>query len=255
MPLVAELTAPALFVAGASTSLHCALMCGAINAAQVRSHGPVPLRQALLLVHGGRVLGYALLGALAGALAGALGARLALWLPDALAGRALQGLAALTLVAAGAQQLKGDRLLIAKRDGLLIAGNPVRRCAAHSARSLSLFGLRSLSPFVCAFGPRARLLAQGLLWALMPCGILYTVVLLAALSASPLAGFGLLAAFGLGTVPLMGVSGGLLGLATRPRDAKGLRHAAGAALVTLGLAGLALAALSPDGLAELLCAR
>lgn len=229
MPLVAELTAPALFVAGASTSLHCALMCGAINAAQVRSQGAVPLRQALLLVHGGRVLGYALLGVLAGA----LGARLALWLPDALAGRALQGFAALTLVVAGAQHwFKGDGLLMAR---------------SRQHRGCTPFAVRSPSPL--------RLFAQGLLWALMPCGILYTVVLLAALSASPLAGFLLLAAFGLGTVPLMGVSGGLLGVATRPRDARGLRRGAGAALVTLGLAGLLLAALSPDGFAELLCAR
>jgi sulfite exporter TauE/SafE len=227
MPLVAELTAPALFVAGASTSLHCALMCGAINAAQVRSQGPVPLRQTLLLVHGGRVLGYALLGALAGA----LGARLALWLPDALAGRALQGVAALTLVVAGAQQWHGHRRH-ARPDG----------CGPRA-------------PVTHRLPPRARLFAQGLLWALMPCGILYTVVLLAALGADALAGLLLLAAFGLGTVPLMGVSGGLFGLATRPQDTTGLRHAAGAALVTLGLAGLVLAALSPDGLAELLCAR
>lgn len=227
MPLVAELTAPALFVAGASTSLHCALMCGAINAAQVRSHGAVPLRQALLLVHGGRVLGYALLGALAGA----LGARLALWLPDALSGRVLQGLAALALLAAGLQQVG---------DGLLIPGHGRGSCGMRP-------GIRSPSPI--------RLVGQGLLWALMPCGILYTVVLLAALSASPVAGFGLLAAFGLGTVPLMGVSGSLLGAVMRTRHTQGLRHAAGAALVTLGLAGLVLATLSPDGLAEMFCAR
>jgi sulfite exporter TauE/SafE len=226
MPLVAELTAPALFVAGATTSLHCALMCGAINAAQVRSQGPVPLRQALLLVHGGRVLGYALLGALAGA----VGARLAFWLPDALGGRALQALAALTLVVAGAQQWRSKK-----------GGGSVYPC--HQAGA------------TISLPPRPRLLAQGLLWALMPCGILYTVVLLAALSASPLAGLLLLAAFGLGTVPLMGVSGGLLGLATRPQGTRALRHAAGGALIALGLAGVALAVLSPDGLVEVLCAR
>lgn len=225
MPLVVELTAPALFVAGATTSLHCALMCGAINAAQVRSQGPVPLRQTLALVHGGRVLGYALLGALAGA----IGGRLALWLPGAPGTGAIQLLASLALIAAGVQQWRGQR------------------------RQVHADGCGPRVPVSHRLPPRGRLFAQGLLWALMPCGILYTVVLLAALTTSPLAGFMLLAAFGLGTVPLMGVSGGLFGMATRPQDTRGLRHAAGAVLIALGIAGAAFAAFSPDALAGLLC--
>jgi uncharacterized protein len=99
-----------------------------------------------------------------------------------------------------------------------------------------------------------RLMAQGVLWALMPCGILYTVVLLAALGASAVGGLVLLAAFGLGTVPLMGASGGLFGLATRPQRTQTLRRAAGAALVALGVAGIALALAQDDGLLALLCA-
>jgi uncharacterized protein len=236
MPAIAELTAPALFVAGATTSLHCALMCGAINAAQVQSHGPVPLARTLGLVHGGRVLGYALLGLVAGA----LGARLSLWLPETLGGRLLQGLAALALVAAGLQQWRGHRLAKPLKGDRLLWN--------HSA-----CGQRSLSPLK-RWPPGARLFAQGLLWALMPCGILYTVVLLAALTASPVTGFFLLAAFGLGTVPLMGVSGGVFGLATRPQRTQGLRRGAGAALVTLGVAGVALALAADGGLIAVLCA-
>lgn len=249
MPAIAELTAPALFVAGATTSLHCALMCGAINAAQVQSHGPVPVPTALGLVHAGRVLGYALLGLVAGA----LGARLSLWLPDALAGRLLQGLAALALIAAGLQQWRPSRdgLLTRLGDGLLRSQTRHLRCGARIVvRSPSPNGLKSPSPNGL---PRARLFAQGLLWALMPCGILYTVVLLAALTASPVTGFFLLAAFGLGTVPLMGVSGGLFGLAARPQRTQGLRRAAGAALVTLGVAGIALAVAQDGTLLALLC--
>lgn len=226
--LPVELTAPALFVAGATTSLHCALMCGAINAAQARSHGPLPLRDALLLVHGGRVLGYALLGALAGA----LGARLSLWLPATETGLALQVLAALALVAAGIQQLRG------LRHRAHVAG-----CQPH---------LRRLG----GVPPRARLFAQGLAWALMPCGILYTILLLAALTTSPLSGFALLAAFGMGTVPLMGVSGGLFGLATRPQDTRALRYGAGAALILIGVGvgAAAAAGLQGDLVTAWLCA-
>lgn len=227
--LPVELTAPALFVAGATTSLHCALMCGAINAAQARSHGPVPLREALLLVHGGRVLGYALLGALAGA----LGARLALWLPSTQSGTALQLLAALALVAAGVQQLRGRR------------HRPQAGCGPRES---------SWRRGVTALPPYGRLFGQGLLWALMPCGILYTIVLLAALTASPLSGFALLAAFGLGTVPLMGVSGGLFGLATRPQDTRALRYGAGAALIALGAGVAAAAGLGADFVTGWLCA-
>lgn len=224
--LAIELTAPALFVAGATTSLHCALMCGAINAAQVRSQGPVPLRQTLALVHGGRVLGYALLGVVAGA----LGGQLALRLPDTFAGQGLQALASLALVVAGAQQLRAHRH----------RPHP-GGCAQRNALG--------------ALGPaRARLFGQGLLWALMPCGILYTVLLLAALTASPVTGFVLLAAFGLGTVPLMGVSGGLFGLATRPQDTRLLRRTVATVLIVLGLAGFAASLLQPDWLQHMFCA-
>lgn len=227
MPLAIELTVPALFVAGATTSLHCALMCGAINAAQVRSQGPVPLSETLALVHGGRVLGYAVLGALAGA----LGGRLALWLPETFAGQWLQALASLALVAAGLQQLR-----------------------AHRHRPSHLAGCTRRNALGTRGPVRARLFGQGLLWALMPCGILYTVLLLAALTTHALTGFVLLLAFGLGTVPLMGVSGGLFGLATRPQDTRVLRHAAAAVLITLGLAGTAAALLQPDWLRHVLCA-
>lgn len=226
---VAELTAPALFVAGATTSLHCALMCGAVNAAQARSRGSVPLRQALGLVHGGRVLGYTLLGALAGA----LGGHLALWLPAAPTG-SLQLLAALALIAAGVHQF-----------GVRVASPVVAKpcCVPSGNATLTRISLP----------PRGRLFGQGVLWALMPCGILYTVVLLAGLTTDALSGAVLLAAFGLGTVPLMGASGGLLGLATRPRAARGLRQGAGALLMALGVAGAVLAGFSHDALAALLC--
>lgn len=240
LPLVVELTAPALFVAGATTSLHCALMCGAINAAQVRSQGPVPLRQTLLLVHGGRVLGYALLGLLAGA----IGARLAFLLPDTLGGGVIQLLASLTLVVAGLQQWRGT---IGGEIGVRVGfrGHATGGCARHGKPTLTPIS----SPFFLS--PRGRLFAQGLLWALMPCGILYTALLLAALTASPPAGFGLLAAFGLGTVPLMGVSGGLFGLATRPQDSRGLRRAAAVVLIALGVSAAYASVVQPaflDGL-------
>src|SRR5262249_13941665 len=158
--LPVALTAPALFLAGATTSLHCALMCGAINAAQARATGPLSLGRTLSLVHAGRVIGYALLGALAGG----FGARLALWLPPTEARRGLQLRPALALVAAGAQQLHGQRH------------------RAHAACCRVETGASRLPP-------QLRALARGLAWSLMPCGILYTVLLLAALTASAASGF------------------------------------------------------------------
>jgi hypothetical protein len=52
----------------------------------------------------------------------------------------------------------------------------------------------------------------------------------------------------------MGVSGGVFGLATRPQRTQGLRRGAGAALVTLGVAGVALALAADGGLIAVLCA-
>lgn len=216
--LAAQLTAPALFIAGLGASLHCSLMCGAIQAAQLGARGAIPLRTALLLVHAGRVLGYTTLGAVAGGAGAALLARL----PPAWLGQTLQLLAALLLMVAGLLQLRS----VARP-----AGRPC--CTAPSER----FG---------RLPPQLRLLLQGLLWAALPCGILYGALTLAVFSGSAAYGALLLAAFGLGTVPMLGASGGLLQRLAAARGSRSLRYAAAALLVLLGVTGFSATLTHPD---------
>lgn len=194
-----ELSLAAFAVAGLGASPHCALMCGCLQATQLQPGNGSSLQRSLLLMHAGRIAGYALLGAVI--CSGGL--LLFRHLPDATLGLPLQGLAALILLLTGLQQLRGGR-----------GGCHARRPGRPSPR-----------PF-----------ARGLAWALMPCGALYGMLFIAMLSRSPGYAALLMAAFGLGTVPLLG-AGSLL---ARPAAAgnRHMRQAGAALLVVLGTAGL-----------------
>jgi sulfite exporter TauE/SafE len=207
----ATLGAPALFLAGSAASLHCGLMCGALSAHHARAAGTMRPAAVLAWVHGGRILGYGLFGAAAGF----AGQSLLLHLPGLVGGRVLQALAALCLAGVGAS-------LLLRRD------SPEPCCTRQPARFLSHWPLR------------AALLVRGLLWALVPCGLLYSVLLLAALSGDALSGGLLAAAFACGGTPVLAA----VGWSGRRRQS-GLRRAAGGWLLALGLAGLAAILLLP----------
>ena len=173
---IAVLGAPALLLAGTAASVHCVAMCGALSAQQSRAAGDLPMATALLLLHGGRVLGYSLLGAVAGG----IGQGLLRHLPDPSFGRALQMLAALLLV------VIGIRLLVRKP--------ALPACCRPAARAVA-----TPSP--------SGLLLRGIAWAAVPCGLLYSVLLLAALSGHPFDGALLAGAFALGGTPLLALVG------------------------------------------------
>jgi uncharacterized protein len=165
---------------------------------QLRGAPPGP--RALGWLHLGRVLGYTVLGAVAGA----LGAHLLPWLPMERIGIWVQWLAALVLVLLGVSYLARPA-----------AGCAVQRLNGEDARTGALQGLR-----------------RGLIWALLPCGALYALLFLAAASGSALTGALLLAAFGLGTVPLLAGGAGALQQLLQPRRLRGL---AAGVLILLGL--------------------
>ena len=197
----AELGMPALFLAGLAASPHCSLMCGPIQLSQLRGPGPGSSTAAWL--HGGRVLGYAGLGAVAGV----AGARLTYWLPPEQAGAWVRTAGALLMCLLGLA---------------LVRARLPRGCAVRRR---------------CPAGP--KVLFRGVAWAMVPCGMIYAMLLLASLSAQATSGALLMAAFGLGTVPLsMGSALALRQLSLSPQR---LRHWAGGALLTFG--GLSLAAI------------
>lgn len=185
----------AMFLAGlAGGFTHCALMCAPFVLAQLGARGGRHaaggglrrLGGALLLpYHGGRLVGYALLGALAGA-AGGLASAASGW----------RGLLAIPLGLAAVLCLSfavGGRI--------------------HGPRLAGTAWLGRRLRWLLDGGSVGRGLLLGLLLSGLPCGLLYGALAGAAASGSALAGALAMGAFVLGTVPALvgvGVSGQLL---------------------------------------------
>ncbi len=97
---------------------------------------------------------------------------------------------------------------------------------------------RKLMPLLARFLPVCSLdnaLGLGLLWGLLPCGLLYSVVAAAVLLADPLATTAMVLAFGVGTVPML-LGTGLLALRFRSAvNRRGLRWSAAVLLALTGL--------------------
>jgi sulfite exporter TauE/SafE len=103
------------------------------------------------------------------------------------------------------------------------AGEPVWRRIAQVARR-----------FVPVRSP-GQALALGLLWGWMPCGLVYTALAAAVVSGSALGGAVTMAAFGLGTLPMLLAMGFAASAVARAARIRWVRAAAGVALVVLGV--------------------
>jgi len=219
-PVGNELTLVAALTAGLLGSGHCLGMCGGIAGALGASARSATGSSAgaagyTLVFNLGRVCGYAIIGALAGLLGGGLisMADLPVW------SAAARGLTALLMVMIGLQ--------IAFRWSLL---RFIEESGARFWRRLAPVARRLLP----AQTP-AHALLLGILWGWLPCGLVYSVLLMALLAGDPLHAALLMAVFGLGTLPAMtltGLAGARLKLAIQRR---GLRLLAGLLLVGLGL--------------------
>jgi hypothetical protein len=193
---------PLVFLGGLLGSAHCAGMCGGfalLLGLGGRSAARLLGRQ--LAYSAGRICTYAVLGAAAGQ----FGTRLTQWTGG---GRLL----------AGALSVLAGLFLI--HEGLKAAGIDLlgQRAPAGAATpppcSSAVLGSLLQTP-----GPTAALLA-GLINGLLPCGLVYAFLALAASTTSLIQGLVLMAIFGLGTVPLMlliGLSGRLIHVALRRR--------------------------------------
>ncbi len=214
----------AAVAAGLISSGHCLAMCGGIaSALGMSSASRAP--HAAAAHQFGRLASYATLGALAGY----LGANLAAALGGVHAARYLR------IAAAGALVLIGVRIFLGGRGGWLQA--PERWGAAL---------WRRVAPPVTRRLPAAllpRALLVGALWGWLPCGLVYSMLLVAAFAGGPARGAGTMFAFGLGTVPAV-TAAQLLG--SRLRGANAPRRALGAAVAACGIwtALLPLSALS-----------
>lgn len=221
-----EARAASAFALALLGGMHCAGMCGGFV---VALHGAAPqpgraLRYAIAY-NAGRVASYTAAGALAG-LAGA----------GLYASRVLPVQVALLVV--GAAML------------LVIAASMWSRPAA-----LNRFGQlgagfwRLVQPLARGRFPPSSVrgaLAIGLAWGWIPCGMVYAALPLALVSGGPLGGAAVMLAFGLGTLPNLGV---LQVAAAKLRKASGqpgrlawLRPAVGVVLAVFAVSDLAHAA-------------
>lgn len=171
----------AALLTGLLGGAHCVAMCGGIATGfSVHSRGWLAAMQPNL----GRVLGYVLAGAIVGALGGGLlGLARTPWV-----GIAMRAAVGLVLILAGLRMLDTRQRLPRFFGG---PGNRLWRALAPLQRRL------------LPADNAAKRLALGMLWGWMPCGLSTTLLAAAWLSASPLHGALTMAAFGLGTLPVM----------------------------------------------------
>lgn len=220
---MSDLTTPlaTALLAGLLGSVHCLGMCSGISGLfAVRAVARSPLSQLpmALTYNFGRILSYALLGAIVATFGSTL-------------------LAAIPTIAAPVRLLSG---LIIVLIGLQIAFDwrilkPIERMGGVLWQKIvpAAQGLIPVSTL-----PRA--LGLGLLWGLLPCGLVYSILLLAAMSANTLSGGTIMIAFGLGTMPAMLLTGiGAVQL-TRFFGRRSTRLGAGLLIVVAGVLTLAM---------------
>ena len=209
------LTLGAAALAGLLGGVHCAAMCGGIATGfSVSARGSVaPAIEANL----GRIGGYAIAGAIAGGI-----------------GHGIVGAARIEGLATGLRMLVGLVLVVValrlldRRGRLGFLGKPGNRMWQV---------LRPLQQRLSPADTRAKRLALAMLWGWLPCGLSTTLLAAAWLQASAVNGALTMAAFGLGTLPVMlplTWSGARLGrwLQTRWRNA-GAMLVLAAGMVTL----------------------
>lgn len=183
LPMVA-----AAFVTGLLGSAHCFGMCAGLSGLFAVNASVVSLRSQLptaIVYNAGRILSYAFLGILVAT----VGQSVVRAIPDIAAPVRLAG--GLLIVIVGLQVAFGWRFLAPLEQ----AGATIWKRIAPAAK-----GLLPVTTLPKALG-------LGLLWGWLPCGLVYSVLLLAATTANALNGGLVMIAFGIGTMPAMIMTG------------------------------------------------
>jgi sulfite exporter TauE/SafE len=209
------------FVAGLLGSAHCLGMCAgvsglfAVNAGGKAANASLPMA---LTYNLGRLVSYAVLGTIV-----------------ALFGSALVDV--IPKLAAPVRLITGFLIILI---GVQIAFNwrflqPIETMGATIWQKISPLA-QKLLPVTSA--PRA--LGLGLLWGLLPCGLVYSMLLIAAATANPVNGALTMVAFGLGTTPAMVMTG--VGAITLSRfmGRKRTRLVAGILIIAVGVLTLSM---------------
>lgn len=211
----------AALLTGLLGSAHCLGMCGGISGLFAVNSSVATLRSQIPLAityNIGRVLSYALLGIIVGAF-------------GAVIIKASPGLAG------GIRLVSGVVIILV---GLKVAFD-LRALNAIERMGATLWS--RIAPAAKGFVPVTNLpraLGLGLVWGWLPCGLVYSVLLIAATSAKPVNGALIMIAFGFGTMPAMIMTG--LGAAklSQVMRRKSARVGLGLLIVVLGLLTIAM---------------
>lgn len=210
----------AALVAGIAGSAHCFAMCGGLaGALSMRTRAAAAQSADAMRTAGlyqlGRLGGYASAGALFG------------W-----AGDTLQSWLNLPRLAT-AMRLAGGTLVVLLALRLLTGWNLLawpERLGARLWRKL-----QPLMQFAASQRGASRSLLLGLLWGWLPCGLVYSMLIFAALSGEALRGAAIMLAFGAGTLPAMWTSSVFALQLNRGLQKHGARQLSGAVLMAFGL--------------------
>ncbi len=208
----------AAFMIGLLGSTHCLGMCGGIVSAlnledRQKPRSATSILQSNLSYNAGRITSYAIAGAIAGLL-GALVSQSALGVIAPI-GRLLAGIIMILL----GLYLSGWTRLLA----------PLEKAGYHLWKRIEPHGRRFIPARTApqAFG-------LGLVWGWLPCGLVYSALAMAAVSASPAGGALTMLAFGAGTLPMLMAMGGAAKLLYRLARNPIARRATGAAMMLFG---------------------
>ena len=169
------------FLLGLFGSIHCMGMCGGIvGALSVNTQHPRPFTLQLSY-HLGRITTYGFIGLLAGVIG--------LWLASSheLAGAVLRSISGVILILMGLYVLGSSQSLVWLEKG----GSKLWRY------------VQPLSKHVLPVRSVKQALGLGLIWGLLPCGLVYSTLSWALVSANPLHSATLMMAFGLGNIPAL----------------------------------------------------
>ena len=218
MTMPIELTFLGGFLAGLASSLHCAGMCAGIASSLMFTLSPAgnakSRARVLMVAQTGRILSYVLTGAVLG-----------------VAGTALYTVFDFSAAHLVFRWIAGVILIWI---GLSLTG-----LVPHVAvfdRILGFATRRVMQP-VTRWGAASPFLG-GLIWGLLPCAMVYAVLLYAMLTGSAAGGGLLMLGFGLGTLPA--VTGAAFGIGVLARFGRGdrWRYAIGLVNVAIGFVGL-----------------
>ena len=216
----------AAFITGLLGSAHCLGMCGgisglfAVNAAVSSLKRQVPKA---IAYNAGRILTYAILGAAV-----------------ALLGRTMVD--SIPKLAAPVRLASGILIILI---GLQVAFNWHILAPIENAGSRLWQKVAPAAKGLVPVETSAQALGLGFIWGLLPCGLVYSVLLIAATTTEPVDGALVMLAFGLGTMPAMVATG--LSASKLAQFMSGKRLGAGLLIVLIGIATIAMPVMKLSG--------